>query len=105
MLLGVSCMVVGRRGAAQGGTRVTGRVTLLEKDSRPSRDLGAAVVYFDAATPAGRAVTDDVAINDKEFVPRVVVLPAGSTVRHRNQDRLDHNVFSGSRGAGFELGS
>lgn len=104
MLLGVSCMVVGRRGAAQGGTRVTGRVTLLEKDSRPSRDLGAAVVYFDAATPAGRAVTVDVAINDKEFVPRVVVVPAGSTVRYLNHDPFDHNVFSVSEANPFDLG-
>ena len=104
-----------RRGAAQGGVvggkagggggRVTGRVTLLEKDGRPSRDLGAAVVYLDATTPGARAVTADVAINDKEFVPRVVVVPAGSTVRFLNHDPFDHNVFSASDANAFDLGT
>ena len=103
-----------RRGAAQGGVaggtagggggRVTGRVTLLEKDGRPSRDLGAAVVYLDATTPVARAVTADVAINDKEFIPRVVVVPAGSTVRFLNHDPFDHNVFSVSDANAFDLG-
>ena len=111
MLLGMSCALAARRGAAQGGAagkeggaRVTGRITLLEKDGRPSRDLGAAVVYLDATTPPGRGVTVDVAINDKEFVPRVVVVPAGSTVRFLNHDPFDHNVFSASDANPFDLG-
>src|SRR5207245_1728032 len=73
MLLGVSWMVVGRRGAAQGGTRVTGRVTLLEKDSRPSRDLGAAVVYF--GQPAA----------DRSF--RIEDVPPGRYVLHAWHER------------------
>lgn len=113
MLVGVSCVVVARRGAAQGGVvgakagggRITGRVTLLEKDGRPSRDLGAAVVYLEATTPVARAMTADVAINDKEFVPRVVVVPAGSTVRFMNHDPFDHNVFSASEANPFDLGT
>jgi len=54
LLVGVSCIVVARRGAGQGGGRVTGRVTLLEKGGGPSRDLGAAVVYLEAQTPVAR---------------------------------------------------
>lgn len=104
LLVGVSCIVVARRVAGQGGGRVTGRVTLLEKGGGPSRDLGAAVVYLEATTPVARPVTVDVAINDKEFVPRVVVVPVGSTVRFLNHDPFDHNVFSASDPNPFDLG-
>ena len=104
LLVGVSSIVVARRVAGQGGGRVTGRVTLLEKGSGPSRDLGAAVVYLEATTPVARPVTVDVAINDKEFVPRVVVVPVGSTVRFLNHDPFDHNVFSASDPNPFDLG-
>ena len=116
MLLGMTCVVVARHGAAQGGavggkgsgSRVTGRVTLLEKGGGPSRDLGAAVVYLEASTTltpsVARAAGVDVAINDKEFVPRVVVVPVGSTVRFLNHDPFDHNVFSASDTNPFDLG-
>jgi plastocyanin len=129
LLLGASCMTMGRRGAAQGGGgggasdaregrgaagRVTGRVTILEKDNRPSRDLGTAVVYLEGVTPpapplptpapAPHPASVDVAINDKEFVPRVVVVPVGSTVRFLNHDPFDHNVFSASDVNPFDLG-
>ncbi len=129
LLVGAACIVMGRRGAAQGGGvgaretregregagRVTGRVAILEKDNRPSRDLGTAVVYLEgvtpptpptAATPAPgvHRVSVDVAINDKEFVPRVVVVPVGSTVRFLNHDPFDHNVFSASDVNPFDLG-
>src|SRR4029077_11593940 len=124
LLVGASCMVMGRRGAAQGGEgrsvgqmetregrgtagRVTGRVTILERDNRPSRDLGTAVVYLESVpppnsptpptpVPAAHPASVDVAINDKEFVPRVVVVSVGSTVRFLNHDPFDHNVFSAS---------
>jgi hypothetical protein len=49
-------------------------------------------------------VSIDVAINDKEFVPRVVVVPVGSTVRFVNHDPFDHNVFSASEANPFDLG-
>jgi len=131
VLVGASCVVMGRRGAAQGGGgggggvgaretregrgaagRVTGRVTILEKDNRPSRDLGTAVVYLESVTPptpppsapAAHQASVDVAINDKEFVPRVVVVPVGSTVRFLNHDPFDHNVFSASDVNPFDLG-
>ena len=132
LLVGASCVVMGRRGAAQGGgaggggggvgakeTRegrggagpVTGRVTILEKDNRPSRDLGTAVVYLESVPPptptsalAAHPASVDVAINDKEFVPRVVVVPVGSTVRFLNHDPFDHNVFSASDVNTFDLG-
>ena len=99
LLVGAGC-VTGRHGAAQG--RVAGRVTLLEKGGKAASDLGAAVVYLEGGS-AARPVSADVAINDKEFVPRVIVVPVGSTVRFLNHDPFDHNVFSAAEPA-FDLG-
>jgi plastocyanin len=89
----------------QAGSRVTGRISMLERGGQPSADLSAAVLYLDAASPqAAHPVSVDIAINDKEFVPRVVVVPVGSTVRFLNHDPFDHNVFSVSEGNSFDLG-
>src|SRR5882724_7065201 len=104
LLVGVSCITAMQRGIAQG--RVAGRVTLLERGGKTSPDLGAAVVYLEGGTAAdgARPVNVDIAINDKEFVPRVVVVPVGSTVRFLNHDPFDHNVFSASEPNPFDLG-
>src|SRR5690242_17595997 len=90
---------VGALAWAQAASRVVGRITMLEKGSQASSDLGAAVVYLDGgSSQPARPVSADVAISDKEFVPRVVVVPVGSTVRFLNHDPFDHNVFSASEG-------
>ena len=102
-LLAALSSVAGPRGAAQG--RVSGRIAVLEKNKRPSPDLSSAVVYLEWAGAAlARPVTVDIAINDKQFVPRVVVVPVGSTVRFPNHDPFDHNVFSASDPNQFDLG-
>ena len=90
---------------AQGGPRVTGRVAMLEKKGKPSPDLGAAVVSLAAGGggAAAHPVAVEIAISDKEFVPRVVVVPVGSTVRFANRDPFDHNVFSASDSNQFDL--
>jgi plastocyanin len=41
---------------------------------------------------------------NKTFEPRLLVIPAGSTVDFPNNDRWFHNVFSISRGRQFDLG-
>lgn len=105
VVIAMSCVVAERRGAAQAtGARVSGRVTMLEKRNKPSRDLGAAVVSLEGAGVSTRPTTVDVAVNDKEFAPRVVVVPVGSTVRFPNHDPFDHNVFSASAPNQFDLG-
>jgi len=90
---------------AQGGPRVAGRVAMLEKKGKPSPDLGAAVVSLAGGVggAAAHPVTVEIAISDKEFVPRVVVVPVGSTVRFANRDPFDHNVFSASDSNQFDL--
>lgn len=88
-------------------TRVAGRIQILEKDNKPSPDLGDAVVYLEGAATAGTVatpITVEIAITDKVYAPHVVVVPVGSTVRFPNHDPFNHNVFSVSEPNTFDLG-
>lgn len=100
-------LVGGAAAGAQGRPdgRVSGTIAILEKHNRPSPDIGDAVIYLvgGAETPA-RPVTVDVPIADKRFVPDVIVVPVGSTVRFPNTDPFSHNVFSASDPNSFDLG-
>jgi plastocyanin len=109
------------RGPAAG--RIEGTVTLvspggapLQSGAYPSRrvtrpapppsELANVVVSIKDAPapgslPAGTAV---IAQRDESFVPRVAAITTGSTVEFPNLDAYFHNVFSLSRGAGFDLG-
>jgi plastocyanin len=87
--------------------RVSGRITILEKDNKASSDLGDAVLYLDGPTgadAAARPATVEIAITDKIYAPHVVVVPVGSTVRFPNHDPFNHNVFSVSEPNQFDLG-
>ena len=92
----------------RGAGRVTGRVTILERDNKPTTDLADAVVWIEAQRPWPRDSnpprTLDIAINDKIYAPRVVVAPLHSTVRFPNHDPFNHNVFSVSGRNSFDLG-
>lgn len=111
LLVGACCLTLARAGAAQNRgdgavrVRVSGRITMLEKGDKPSPDLGSAVVSLEGtAGGAGSPATVEIAINDKAFVPRVVVVPVGSIVRFPNHDPFDHNVFSANEPDPFDLG-
>src|SRR5213592_960362 len=88
-------------------SRVAGRISILEKDNKPSSDLGDAVLYLESpaavATAANPAIVE-IAITDKKYAPHVVVIPVGSTVRFPNHDPFNHNVFSVSEPNSFDLG-
>jgi len=93
--------------AALIASRVAGRIIILEKENKPSPDLGDAVLYLEGPTGetvSARPVTVEIAITDKTYAPHVVVIPAGSTVRFPNHDPFNHNVFSLSEGNQFDLG-
>src|SRR5207245_4399906 len=86
---------------------ISGRVVILEKDNQPSPDLSDAVLYLEApasVATAAKPATVEIAITDKTYAPHVVVVPVGSTVRFPNHDPFNHNVFSVSDGAHFDLG-
>lgn len=59
--------------------------------------------------PLGRAPkrpgsTFTMTTRSKTFLPHVIAVPAGSTVRFPNEDPITHNLFSLSAGQTFDLG-
>ena len=87
---------------------LTGRV-ILSKGSggKASREVAAAQVYFTPETqvaPPAAGQTYEIVTVRKEFVPRVLTVPVGGTVRFPNQDVILHNVFSVSGKNRFDLG-
>lgn len=102
--LAALCRLAGMVPAHGQGARVSGHITILEKGDRPSPDLGDAVVYLQGPGPAARPARFEIAISDKIYSPRVLVVPVGSTVAFPNHDPFDHNVFSVSEPNSFDLG-
>ena len=85
------------------GAQLVGRLAVLERGTRPSRDLSDAVVWLDPG-PAAEAGGFDIVMSDKVYVPRVLVVPLGATVRFLNRDPFDHNVFAAGGEHVFDLG-
>jgi len=105
LLVAACCVAPWQGGDAQvSAGRVAGRLTMLEKKGKPSPDLAAAVVYLERHAAPQSPLATEIAISDKEFVPRVVAVPVGSAVRFTNHDPFEHNVFSVSEPATFDLG-
>jgi plastocyanin len=90
--------------------RVSGQVTILERAGEVTEDLQNVVVYLDPvradSTLIGeRSVTNSViALQSRQFSPRVRVVTRGSRVEFPNQDPFSHNVFSKTNG-GFDTGT
>jgi plastocyanin len=83
-----------------------GRLELLQ-DGRRVQGAQDAVVYFTPAAAARRpaaAPVFEITTQRKEFRPRTLVVPVGSTVSFPNQDPILHNVFSVSGANAFDLG-
>jgi plastocyanin len=85
---------------------ISGRVTVMDEGDKVAEDVSQAVLWIETDT----AVTvrpDTVIVNTskKEFRPHVAVVPVGSYVEFPNSDPFDHNVFSLSDNAMFDLGT
>jgi plastocyanin len=68
---------------------------------------GSAVIWLrriDAPMPRAMPVKTSITQRDKTFIPHVLVVPTGSTVEFRNEDRIYHNVFSLARPNDFDAG-
>jgi plastocyanin len=105
----------GRRAA-----HVSGQIGILERPGERTTDITNAVVYLEpvgrsAAAAAARTGRDErqpdpdslhaqIAMQGRQFVPRVRVIPVGSWVDFPNQDNFSHNIFSSASGASFDLG-
>lgn len=85
---------------------VSGRVAITEKPGETTTDLASAVVFLVPKSGTARTTEHRVqmAINGRQFSPRVRIVTTGSTVEYPNQDPFSHNVFSTAAGASFDLG-
>lgn len=86
---------------------VTGQVIILEREGERTTDLANAVVFLvpiDREVRGGSPVTVPIAMESRQFVPRIRVVPVGSTVQFPNHDPFRHNVFSKSGPNEFDLG-
>jgi plastocyanin len=102
-----SAVLAGTIGA-QGTTAVSGQVTILERPGETTEDLGNVVVFLEPVSTSARtrapAPTNTViALQSRQFSPRVRVVMEGSKVEFPNQDPFSHNVFSKMNG-GFDTG-
>ena len=82
-----------------GGT-ITGTV-----DASNPKYKGDAVVYLVGVK--GPVVTKQASVDQKSlvFVPHVTAVPVGSTVDFKNNDKVNHNIFSASAAKKFNLGT
>ena len=108
-LLAGAAVAVPAAGPASPVHEISGRVELLEK-GKLSTDRTLlprnTVVYFEPAKkgPAPKPVRAEMSTLKKEFNPRLVVVPVGSTVTFPNLDPILHNAFSISGKNSFDLG-
>ena len=90
--------------------KVSGQVTILERTGEVTEDLQNVVVFLkpartDSVLIAGRNITNSViALQSRQFSPRVRVVVEGSRIEFPNQDPFSHNVFSKTNG-GFDTGT
>lgn len=84
--------------------QVSGRIQVTDAGGRPAQDLGNAVVFIEGRGPRATAGRQDMSLDARQFRPRVMVVPAGTTVNFPNQDPFNHNVFSLAEPNSFDLG-
>ena len=87
---------------------IIGRVEL-EAKGRKARNVRPqdVLVYFESETGEPASAPKEpfvMTMVRKEFTPRNLIVPVGSTVRFPNEDTILHNVFSVSRENRFDLG-
>ncbi len=99
--LAIAAMLLGP--AALAG-EVRGHVTIRLAGSAKSDRSGVVVFVADQPLPPGRHADAVMAQAGRQFSPRGVAIPVGGRVRFPNRDSLEHNVFSRSPHATFDLG-
>jgi len=88
--------------AAAGEIRAVVRVIAPDGNTVPA--AGSVVWIAEPGPPASEAAKPTLASKSKRFDPRVLVVPAGTTVTFPNDDPIYHNVFSPSGKDAFDLG-
>jgi len=101
----LAAAVCSRPMPAQQGATLVGKIILIERGDQQSEDLGQAVIWIDSGSAeVAKPGRTDMATQNKQFVPRVVVIAIGTAVTFPNHDGIKHNVFSLSEARPFDLG-
>ena len=103
----VACITVGSLGAPRLlWSQVSGRLQVTDAGGNPASDLGNAVIFIEGRGPRPPASRPgvDMSLDARQFRPRVIVIPAGTTVSFPNLDAFNHNVFSSDSNNTFDLG-
>jgi plastocyanin len=90
------------------GSAIYGKVSLYDSHHHPLKDRSNVVVYIEEvhgnqgfASPSESPV---MASRDMKFVPSILPVLVGTTVKFTNDDDMQHNVFSLSETKPFDLG-
>ena len=106
-LVALLMLAAGVAGTASAQGAVRGQVSIAERPGEISMDLGSSVIYLQPVVPIKQKKSEartQMAMQGRQFAPRVAVIPAGSTVEFPNQDPFSHNIFSNTSGGAFDLG-
>lgn len=100
--LAVSAGTLGAQG------NVSGQVSILERPGDVTEDLANVVVFLEPVTPNPKSQVKGgakatMALDRRQFSPRVTVVMTGGTIEFPNRDPFSHNVFSKANG-GFDTG-
>ena len=87
-----------------GGGTISGRITIKKHDGSDKKDYSEAVVLVADVIDPPKPAHAEIRQRGKEFVPRVSVVAPGTAVAFPNDDKVEHNVFSHSSAADFDLG-
>jgi plastocyanin len=98
----IATTLVGLLSASAGAGTIAGRIDLKEKGGKPG-DPTDVVLYLEGVKVKAAPVTATVIMKGKQFLPRVTVVPVGSTVTFPNEDPIFHNAFSVSGDNRFDL--
>jgi plastocyanin len=82
---------------------VVGRLELVEKDGKQASDVSEAVVWIEGVKVQLKSVAAEIRMKNKTFVPHVLAIPVGGTVKFPNDDSIFHNAFSVSGDNRFDL--
>jgi plastocyanin len=92
------------QGTTPATTSVSGQVSITERPGETTEDLANVVVFLEPMGGAARRLSPThttIALDKRQFSPRVRVITEGSKVEFPNQDPFSHNVFSKTNG-GFD---
>src|SRR5437899_131926 len=82
---------------------ISGKITIKKKDGSDRRDYSEVVVYVADVDAPAAGEHAQIQQKKEQFVPRVLAVAVGTEVAFPNADHVEHNVFSHSATADFDL--